>query len=345
MTVPLVQFRLIAIVLIGMLCVSSGCTSNEPVQNRTVLKVVPAGSLLQPFDEVENAFEAQHPDVDVQVEGHGSIQAIRQVTDLHRPIDVVAVADASLIPDLMFRADPTTGANFTDSYTPFARNAMVIAYTNKSHYADQITPDNWNEVLTRPDVRVGFSNPMLDAAGYRTIMVSLLADRFYKNSTLFPALIGSHFTPQLVAQDEDGLTTIRLPEVLRPSDEKLVIRDGSIFVLSQLEAGGIDYAFEYRSVAEGHNLRWINLPREIDLSSPDFAEQYSKVRVILGFQRFSAIGQERTGQPIVYAITVPNNVPDPVLAQEFADFVVQKAKTGGKGWPSPLNESLTKTIT
>jgi molybdate/tungstate transport system substrate-binding protein len=330
--------------LIALLSGISGCSSSvqEP---KTVLKVVPAGSLLQPFEEVEKAFEAQHPDVDVQVEGHGSIQAIRQVTDLHRPIDVVAVADASLIPDLMFRADPTTGVNFSDSYMPFARNAMVIAYTNKSRYSDQITPDNWNEVLSRPDVRMGFSNPMLDAAGYRTIMVSLLADRFYKNSSLFPAFIGSHFTPQLAAQDEDGLTTIRLPEVLRPSDEKLVIRDGSIFVLSQLEAGGIDYAFEYRSVAEGHNLRWINLPKEIDLSSPDFAEEYSKVRVILGFQRFSAIGQERTGQPIVYAITVPNNAPDPVLAQEFADFVVQKSKTGGKGWPSPLNDSVTQIST
>ncbi len=323
---------------------SSGCISGEPGQNRTILKVVPAGSLLQPFDEVEKAFEAQHPDVDVQIEGHGSIQAIRQVTDLHRPIDVVAVADASLIPDLMFQEDSMTGKNFTDSYTPFARNAMVIAYTNKSRYSDQITPTNWNEVLTRPDVRVGFSNPMLDAAGYRTIMVSLLADRYYKNSTLFPVLIGSHFTPPLVVKDEEGIATIRLPEVLRPSDEKLVIRDGSIFVLSQLEAGGIDYAFEYRNVAEGHNLRWIDLPRDIDLSSPDFAEQYGKVRVILGFQRFSAIGQERTGQPIVYAITVPNNAPDPVLAREFADFVIQRAKTGGKGWPSPLNESVTQSV-
>ena len=128
-----------------------------PVSNtpKTVLKVVPAGSLLQPFDEVEKAFEAQHPDVDVQVEGHGSIQAIRQVTDLHRPVDVVAVADASLIPDLMFRTDPTTGENFTDTYTPFATNAMVIAFTNKSKYADEITPENWYQVLSRPDVRWG----------------------------------------------------------------------------------------------------------------------------------------------------------------------------------------------
>jgi molybdate/tungstate transport system substrate-binding protein len=327
---------LVSSVMVALLCSTAGCSSSVQ-QPKTVLKVVPAGSLLQPFDEVEKAFEVQHPDVDVQVEGHGSIQAIRQVTDLHHRVDVVAVADASLIPDLMFQIDSTTGANFTDTYIPFATNAMVIAFTNKSKYADEITPENWYQVLSRPDVRVGISNPMLDAAGYRAIMVSLLADRYYQNTTLFPVLFGSHFKPSLVIQDEDGITTIRLPEVLRPSDEKLVIRDGSIFVLSHLEAGGIDYAFEYRSVAEGHDLRWIPLPPEIDLSSPEYADDYGKVRVILGFQRFSAIGQERTGQPIVYAVTIPNNAPNRELAQEFADLVVQKAKVGGKGWPASLN--------
>ena len=336
MTSRSVQFLLVAVVLITLLCCCAGCSFSEQ-QPKIVLKVVPAGSLLQPFDEVEKAFEAQHPDVDVQVEGHGSIQVIRQVTDLHRPIDVVAVADASLIPDLMFRTDSNTGKNFTDTYTPFATNAIVIAFTNKSRYADEINSKNWYQVLSRPDVRVGISNPMLDAAGYRSIMVSLLAERYYKNSTLFPALIGSHFSPPLVVQDNCGIATIRLPEVLRPSDEKLVIRDGSIFVLSHLEAGGIDYAFEYKSVAEGHDLMWVSLPPEIDLSLPDFSDEYGKVRVILGFQRFSAIGQNRTGQPIVYAITIPNSAPNRDLAQEFADVVVRMAKNGGKGWPAPLN--------
>ncbi len=326
----------VSLFLVALMCSSSGCSSTEQKQ-KTVLKVVPAGSLLQPFEEVEKAFEALHPDVDVQVEGHGSIQVIRQVTDLHRPIDVVAVADESLIPDLMFRKDPATGENFTDTYTPFATNAMVIAFTNKSKYADEITPENCFEVLSRPDVRVGISNPMLDAAGYRSMMVTLLADRYYRNTTLFPALISSHFNPPLVVQDTGGIATIGLPEVLRPSDEKLVIRDGSIFVLSHLEAGGIDYAFEYKSVAEGHDLRLVRLPPEIDLSSPDFTDEYGKVRVSLGFQRFSAIGQNRTGQPIVYAITIPNSAPNRDLAQEFADVVVRMAKNGGKGWPAPLN--------
>jgi molybdate/tungstate transport system substrate-binding protein len=326
---------LVPLIFIILLFTTAGCSSaGQPP--KTVLKVVPAGSLLQPFDEVEKAFEAEHPDVDVQIEGHGSIQAIRQVTDLHRPVDVVAVADASLIPDLMFRTDPVTGKNFTDTYTPFARNAMVIAFTDKSRYADQITTDTWHEVLSRPDVRVGFSNPMLDAAGYRTIMVSQLAAGYYHNQTIFPVIIGNHFNPPLTVNNSTGLQTIDLPEIMRPSDSKLVIRDGSIYVLSLLEAGGIDYAFEYRSVAQGHDLRWVDLPADIDLSSPDHAAAYNNVTVSLGFQRFSAIGKERTGQPIVYAVTVPDSAPHPELARDFSALVISMAQRGGKGWPAPL---------
>ena len=111
MSASQIPWMLTSFLLIILLCCTAGCSSGEQ-QPKTVLKVVPAGSLLQPFDEVEKAFEAQHPDVDVQVEGHGSIQAIRQVTDLHRPVDVVAVADASLIPDLMFRTDSTYREKF-----------------------------------------------------------------------------------------------------------------------------------------------------------------------------------------------------------------------------------------
>jgi molybdate/tungstate transport system substrate-binding protein len=319
------------------LCSTVGCTSgSRDPGEKVVLKVVPAGSLLQPFDEAERAFETAHPGVDVQIEGHGSIQAIRQVTDLHRQVDVVAVADSSLIPDLMFQKDPATGRNFTESYTVFARNEMVIAYTGASRYAGEISQENWYRVLTRPDVRVGFSNPMLDAAGYRTIMVAELAGTYYRNSTIFPALIGNHFSPPLAIETRGGIQTVDLPEILKPSDTGLVIRDGSIYVLSLLESGGIDYAFEYRSVAEGHNLLWVDLPMEIDLSSPDHAAFYSNASVTLGFRRFSSIGSDRTGLPIVYAITVPVSAPHPGLAREFSDMVVTMAETGGKGWPAPL---------
>jgi molybdate/tungstate transport system substrate-binding protein len=137
-------------------------------------------------------------------------------------------------------------------------------------------------------------------------------------------------------KDAGGLQTVELPEIMRPSDTNLVVRDGSIYVISLLESGGIDYAFEYHSVAQGHDLLWLDLPGEIDLSSPDYSAAYRNVSVILGFQRFSSIGKDRTGQPIVYAITVPNSAPHPELAREFTERVLSMERTGGKGWPAPL---------
>ena len=114
----------LALLILAVFAASAGCTDSG--QERTVLTVVPAGSLLYPLEEVEAAFEDRHPDIDVRLEGHGSIQAIRQVTDLGRAIDVVAVADASLIPDMMYIPMGEGKENYTDWYVPFAANEIVI---------------------------------------------------------------------------------------------------------------------------------------------------------------------------------------------------------------------------
>jgi len=328
----------LASLIIGLI-LCTGCF--EQASRPTQLKVIAAGSLLAPFAEAEQEFEAAHPGVDVQIEGHGSIQVIRQVTDLHRRADVVAVADASLIPDLMYRPMEGTTANYTDSYIAFGGNDLVIAYTGKSRYAGEISPENWPDILSRPDVRVGFSNPMLDAAGYRTLMVVQLAEGEYGKPSLFDTMIAEQFTPPLPVTMEGPVAVITLPEIMRPSGDKLVIRDGSIYLLSLLEAGGIDYAFEYRSVSETMNLPYVELPASINLGEESYSDQYGKVKVILGFQRFSSIGQERTGMPIVYAITVPANAPNPGLAHEFMEYVVQESGKGRPGWPAPLPEGLT----
>lgn len=327
--VPLVVTTLI------LLSAATGCLATKP-EEKTPIRVIAAGSLLLPLEGVETRFEAANPGTDVQIEGHGSIQVIRQVTDLHRPVDVVLVADESLIPDMMYRTMEGGRLNYTNGYIPFATNAMVIAYNNQSRYADEINSENWREVLARPDVRTGFSNPMLDAAGYRALLVIILAETYYNDTGLFDRLIGSHFDPLLVLENDNGTMTVTLPPVLRPSDKKVAVRDGSIYLLSLLSAGGIDYTFEYRNVAEGQNLSYIPLPGEIDLSSPAFSDEYKRARVVLGFERFSSLGRIRTGAPVVYAVTIPNNAPHPELAQQFVNFTLAQAQKGGNGWPEPL---------
>jgi len=325
----------IAILLAGSILLA-GCSGTPP--SSKTLKVIAAGSLLAPLAEAEQEFEATHPGVDIQIEGHGSIQVIRQVTDLGRTADVIAVADESLIPDLMYRPMKNSSRNYTDWYQPLSTNEMVIAYTNKSRYHDEINQENWYRILTRPDVRLGFSNPMLDAAGYRSLMVLQLAEEEYREPSLFETLVTDHFPSTVTVSSGEEGTAISLPEIMRPSDDKVVIRDGSIYLLSLLSAGGIDYAIEYRSVAEGMNLSYITLPASIHLGSAEYAERYRDVTVILGFPRFATIGSERTGRPIVYAVTIPANAPNPDLAREFIGYIAAESAKGRPGWPAPLPE-------
>jgi molybdate/tungstate transport system substrate-binding protein len=306
---------LVTLALIAAVALSSACIT--PGDEKTPLRVIYAGSLIIPFEEMERAFEAVHPGVDVLLEGHGSIQVVRHVTDLQEEYDVLAVADDSLIPDMMY-------PDYADWYVRFARNQVVIAYTDQSLYADEINISNWYEILGRPGVSFGFSNPMFDACGYRTLMLMQLAEGYYGNETIFEELIARLFKSPFPVLEENGTYTIVAPEVFEPQGDKLAIRGGSVQLLALLELGGIDYAFEYKSVAEQHGLRYLELPAEIDLSSEALGAEYERVTVRLGFQRFSSIGIERPGRPIWYAITVPLNAPKRDLALEFVRFVLSE---------------------
>lgn len=102
--------------------------SATKVGAKTPLVVFAAGSLIIPFADIESAFEAKYPDIDVRAEYHGSIQVMRHVTELHEPIDIVATADASLVPMLMYATNnPDTGRPYADWFIRFAGNELVLA--------------------------------------------------------------------------------------------------------------------------------------------------------------------------------------------------------------------------
>ncbi|MEA1943865.1 MAG: tungstate ABC transporter substrate-binding protein WtpA [Euryarchaeota archaeon] len=310
---------IVALVIIAAVVVTAVYLPHE--REKTKLEVVYAGSLIVPFKEMEKQFESIHPGVDLQMEGHGSIQAIRHVTDLHECVNVVTVADENLIPDMMY-------PDYADWYVRFATNQMVIAYTNESKYAYEINDSNWYRILARPDVTFGFSNPMMDACGYRTLMVAQLAELHYANQTIFDDLIADNFDPAISVESDDDRSIVIVPEILEPRTEKVAIRGGSVQLLALLDFGEIDYAFLYKSVARQHGLRFVEMPVEIDLSSPEYEDNYKKVVVQLGFQRFTSVGTDREGKPIFYAITIPKNAPHPELAVEFVEFVIGEEGLG-----------------
>jgi molybdate/tungstate transport system substrate-binding protein len=291
---------------------------------KTPLVVFAAGSLIIPFGNVEGAFESKYPNIDVQTEYHGSIQVMRHVTELHEEIDVVATADASLIPMLMYASSvPETGEPYADWFIRFASNHLALAYSPESKYADEINVSNWTEVLARPDVKVGFADPRFDASGYRTLMAYALSEIMDARYDQFAPMFDGQFTFPITIFRGDEFTTITVPEILETkSDAHIVLRGASIQLIALLESGDLDYAFEYESVIQQHGLSMLQLPVEVNLGEPDYEEFYSQVQVDLDFQRFATVKPQFRGERIGYGITIPANAPHPEDAELFTAFLL-----------------------
>jgi molybdate/tungstate transport system substrate-binding protein len=246
------------------------------------------------------------------------------VTEIHDLIDVVVPADYALIPILMYpNAVPESGEPYTDWYIKFASNRVVLAYKPEGQAAEEITPDNWYEIIARPDVKLGLSDPRLDAAGYRSLMIVQLAENYYGDPTIFERVYLGRFKEALRVEKSGDQQVIHVPELLETTaDSNILLRGGSVALLALLESGDIDYAFEYESVARQHGLSYVELPAELNLGDPAQADNYARVQVRLDFQRFSSVKPEFDGEVIGYGVTIPANTPNSGEAQAFVAFLL-----------------------
>lgn len=309
----------IAIILVFSVLITA-CTPKE----KTPVVIFAAGSLIIPFDALEKVYESIHPEVDLQMEYHGSIQVMRHCTELHEPIDVIATADTNLIPMLMYQTlNPDTGSPYADWYIRFASNHLALAYTDSSRLSDTIDQDNWIDILSNPEVRVGIADPRFDASGYRALMIFNLAERLNEYAGLFNKMFGDQFTFGLYESDEDGISTIHVPEILETRQgSHIILRGASIQLLALLESGDLDYAFEYESVIRQHGLKMLAFPDDLNLGSADHIADYNQVQVKLDFQRFKSVEPRFVGDQISYGITIPTNAPHPSEAADFIAFLL-----------------------
>src|SRR3954468_8949831 len=98
-----------------------------------------AASLTKPIQPTLDAFSARTGIV-VQRESGASLEHVRKITELHRVPDVILLADADVFPSLLV-------PKYASWYAEFARNRMVVAYTDRSKHAAEITPANWTRIL------------------------------------------------------------------------------------------------------------------------------------------------------------------------------------------------------
>ena len=279
---------------------------NSNSTEKIVLKVFHAGSLSVPFAAMEKAFEKQYPYIDVRREASGSVKAVRKVIDLHKPCDVIAVADYTLIPKMMF-------PKYADYVKLFAQNELVLCYTPHSRYSQEINSQNWYQILARPDVKWGFSNPNDDPCGYRTVIAIVLASLYYHKPDLMQELL-SPYVNLSWQKSKEGLV-FTSPSNLKTKGHKIFIRPKSVELLGLLESNAIDYAFEYKSVALQHKLLFVSLPSAVNLSQVKHASFYKQVKIKL------ANGKIISGKPIVYGIATLKTAPHLKEAKLWEEFI------------------------
>jgi len=252
-----------------------------------------AGSLSVPFAEIEKNFEKMYPKVDVLRESGGSTKMARMISEVGKPADIMASADYVVI-------DKNLIPKFASFNVRFASNQMVLCYTDKSKFAGEINSGNWTDVLLRKGVVWGHSDPNLDPCGYRSLMVLQLAEKFYGKPGLYDALIAN-----------------------RPEKN---VRPKSVELISLLQSGHMDYAWEYLSVAVQHGLKYVTLDNHLNLGDYAMTDYYSSARVqVTGKKPGTFI--ERVGKSITYGVTMIDKAPNPEAAKAFLAYLF--ASDGG----------------
>ncbi|EMA47585.1 sulfate/thiosulfate/molybdate ABC transporter substrate-binding protein [Halococcus morrhuae DSM 1307] len=208
----------------------------------TTIAILAAGSL-------QNALSnglTPAVDVPVNVEAHGSATVARMIDEGKRDPDIVSVADAALFEDPL---SPLW-------YSVFTSNAVVIAYNPDTEGGKRLAEagsENWYDALASDDVRIGRTDPDQDPLGYRALFTLELASRYYDDA--------SNLKKRLLQKDQI------FPETA---------------LISQFESGSIDAAIAYRNMAVERDYEYIELPDQIDLSNPQYDEEwYSTVSYTL----------------------------------------------------------------
>ncbi|GGL49590.1 tungstate ABC transporter substrate-binding protein WtpA [Halocalculus aciditolerans] len=246
-----------------------------------------AGSLTVAFDDLEAGFTSAY-DARVTQESAGSVRSTKKVTQPpHRAADVLAVADFRLLRDDLL-------PDYGDWYAIVATNAMTLAYTEDSKYADEFGPDTWWDVLAREDVTVGHSDPAVDPNGYRSLMAMDLGAIPFEGDALY---------------DEAARDAMKANATNPSSDE--------VDLIGQLRSGKLDYAWGYESAGESHGVQTVDLQPEVDLSKATsaYAEHYAKASVDAG-------GTTYTGSPIAYGVTVPSTAEHPEWGARWVEYLL-----------------------
>jgi molybdate/tungstate transport system substrate-binding protein len=229
------------------------------------LTILHAGSLSAMMDELTKKFK-EETGIVINRRAGGSLFLANLIREKRVEWDIFFSADYNIISNLK--------GTFSDTLYPFASNELVVAFTKKSKYSNEINENNWVRILSRSGLRIGRSDPEQDPCGYRVLLLFEILKTKY------------------------GDTLVQ--KIMANSSEKNV-RPKAAEVANLLEIGELDYAFLYINEALTRNLKFIELKDSLNFGNPKLQGYYRQFQITL------KSGKIVQGDPIVYAFCINKN--------------------------------------
>ena len=209
------------------------------------------------------------------------------------------IVAGSIRPDVFIAVTPAPmrivlDAHKADRGMPFARTAIVIAYSPRSRFADDFARAGapgarpWWRILETPGIRFGRTDPRVDPQGLNIIFTLALAANYYHQPDLAARILGATVNPRQIFQE---------PEMM-----------------ARLQAGQLDASSAYATEPAAYGLPFITLPAAINLGDAALESDYRHAAIALD-------GKTHHPAPLIFYAAALAAAPHPALAARFVRWL------------------------
>jgi molybdate/tungstate transport system substrate-binding protein len=235
----------------------------------------------------------------------GSLDITNAITSGGVKADVAAVADFRLVPSLL---EPT----YANWEVVFGATQEVLVYNDSLPAFANVNSTNWaqalvNDVSTPGNKPMAVWNASTDPNGYNEIFSLQLQGMLYNGST-------GTFFDQLYSQNPGT------PAVPNPS-RALIEHESQAATL--LNTGVVSALITYKSYAVVNHLHYVPMNPIVGLGANNSTAlaDYAKLSTTI-FGSSPGTFQTVVPAPILFAVTVPLNAPNPTLGADFVHVLL-----------------------
>ncbi len=304
---------------------TSTTTSSPAVSTNSGITVIAAGSLGYALKDLGQKWREVYPNTPILPGGGifmGSIKGGKQIGVLHRQYDVYASAASSVIPQVL-------APKYASWMIVFATNQVSVLYSQsskapitiegKTYPVSDINNQNWWKFVTAPGVTIGVSNGSLDPAGFQAIQAMKLAGIYLvqHDNTAYNAWF--HKELNYPVNDTNAIFQAIWIHKTKTGYLRPVGIEASLDAM--IKTGAPYFGISYRSLAKSYGLGYIQLPWQVNLgyTNESAIRYYSQINSSGAPMGLSGSSSEaaQSGAPIFYAVTIPTNAPNKVLAKNY----------------------------